>query len=196
MKKNKGSLTLEAALIMPLVIYIVFIMISLTLFLYSRIYVGISINHTIAQATSKWYNIDSEYGADSKNKYGVVANAIGTTLASGAKVDTFKEKLMERVNKGVIVGIDCNINAKSYNYLVGEKLVVDVECTYKLPLGALFKLIGLTNQNGTVTDKYKKVVMLSNTEDNMRTISYTADLIKRKETQELIDKIKAALGGN
>lgn len=196
MKKNKGSLTLEAALIMPLVIYIVFIMISLTLFLYSRIYVGISINHTIAQATSKWYNIDSEYGADSKNKYGVVANAIGTTLASGAKVDTFKEKLMERVNKGVIVGIDCNINAKSYNYLVGEKLVVDVECTYKLPLGALFKLIGLTNQNGTVTDKYKKVVMLSNTEDNMRTISYTADLIKRKETQELIDKIKAALGGS
>ena len=99
MKKIKGSLTLEAALIMPLVIYIVFIMISLTFFIYSRIYVGISINHTIAQATSQWYNIDSDYGAESKDRYGVVANAIGTTLASSAKVDTFKINCQKKLIK-------------------------------------------------------------------------------------------------
>lgn len=194
MKKNKGSLTLEAALIMPLVIYIVFIMISLTFFIYSRIYVGISINHTIAQATSQWYNIDSDYGAESKDRYGVVANAIGTTLASSAKVDTFKNKLSEKIDKGVIVKIDYDVDVKRYNYLVGEKLVINIKCKYNLPLGGLFKLMGLS-KDGTITDNFKKVVMLSNTEDNMRTISYTADLIKRKETQELINKIKSALGG-
>ena len=104
------------------------------------------------------------------------------------------KKLSDKIDKGAIVKIDYEFKEERYNYLVGEKLVINIKCKYNLPLGGLFKLMGLS-KDGTITDNFEKFVMLSNAEDNMRTISYTADLIKRKETQELINKIKSALGG-
>lgn len=199
MKKYKGVLTLEAALIMPLVIYIVILMIMVSLLIYNRVFVALTTNHAVTQATSGWYDLESDFGGESKKEYGVIANAISTSFTRETKKEVLRKKIKERIKKYSPIKVNTEVNITPYNYLVGEKLDIEVICTYNLPLPGLFKLFGVGEGDGTLKDSFKKNVMLSNTESNMRTVSYVSNLLQRDEVQGtiqgIIDKIKSSLKG-
>lgn len=193
MKKNKGSLTLEAALIMPLVIYMVFLMISMSLYIYTRVHVAISINNVSTVASAQWYSIGSEF--DVSNAASITGNAIGTSLSGNKKIEVLKSMLERRINKGTPIKVISEISADRVNYLVGEKVILNVNCTYNPPLKGIYKFFGATEE--TFKSNYVKVIKLSNNESNMRTVSYVKDLIGRvkDDVKEALDNFENALKG-
>ena len=189
MKKNKGLLTIEAALVMPLVIYIVFIMISVFLFVYTRVYVALSTNNVVAQATTQWYSTGSDFDSSSDGG-SIIGQAIGIGNSSKAKEEKVEQKIKDIVKQAAPMKVDLDVKVESSNHIIGQKLDIEVTGTYTLPLGGLFKLIGVS-EDGTITDVYKRTANLSNAEDNIRMIDYASDVGK-----EALDAIDKALGGN
>lgn len=188
MKKSKGMLTTEAALIMPLVIYIVFIMISTFLFLYTRVNVALSTNNVVAQATAQWYSIGSDF--DTSYRGGsIIGQAIGIGNSAKDKEKIVEEKIIEKVKKASPIKVDLDVDANVSNNIIGQKLDITVKGKYTLPVGGLFKIMGLSS-DGTITDIYNRTANLSNAEDNVRMIDYAI-----KVTIEAIQEIKNALGG-
>lgn len=188
MKKSKGMLTTEAALIMPLVIYIVFIMISTFLFLYTRVYVALSTNHVIAQATAQWYSIGSDF--DTSYRGGsIIGQALGIGNSAKDKEKIVEDKIIEKVKKASPIKVDLDVDANVSNNIIGQKLDITVNGTYTLPVGGLFKLMGLSD-DGTITDVYNRTANLSNAEDNIRMIDYAS-----KVGEDVLKEIEKALGG-
>ena len=87
------------------------------------------------------------------------------------------------------------ISADRVNYLVGEKVILNVNCTYNPPLKGIYKFFGATEE--TFKSNYVKVIKLSNNESNMRTVSYVKDLIGRvkDDVKEALDNFENALKG-
>ena len=87
MRKSRGVLTLEAALVLPIVICTMFLMIFLSLFVYTRLYIAISVNHAASIATAYWYDSNSELYTVENNYNSVIANALGTIGSKQVKID-------------------------------------------------------------------------------------------------------------
>lgn len=192
MKKSKGVLTLEAALVMPVVIYTMFLMIFLSLLIYTRIYVAISVNKATAIATAYWYDSNSPIYNKENNGSSIIANAIGTIGSSHIKEDNIKALVEEKIDAAPMNIVKSKVSVDSKNYLIYNNLIVDVECTYKPPLAGLFKLFGLS-KDGTISDTFRKEVKLSSTEENMRAITYIGKLInKATEDGKIQDAIEGA----
>lgn len=192
MKKSKGMLTIEAALVMPLVIYIVFIMIFTFLFIYTRVYVALSTNHVMAQATAQWYSTGSDFDT-TKSGGSIIGQALSMSLSTDKKEQIIEEKIRTKVENGSPMKVDLGVNVKTSNYIIGQKVKIEVEGKYKLPLSGIFKLMGIT-KDGTITDTYKRTLNLSNTEDNIRTITYASKLVN-DNVDEILDKIENVLSG-
>lgn len=169
MKKSKGVLTLEAALIMPLIIYVVLIMIFLSMLIYSRIYVALSTNNVVLTVSRDWYSMET--------KGGLVGGMLGTKEAIKGKELLIENAIKEKIQKGTLMEVEIeNVSAKQSGFIIGDKLKVEVTTKYKLPLPGIFKLFG---NDGTISDSYKKEVKLSNTEANMRAVSYAKSIVER-----------------
>lgn len=195
MKKSKGMLTIEAALVMPLVIYIVFIMIFTFLFIYTRVYVAISTNYGTSLATAQWYSRGSEFDVSNTKGGSVIGEAIGTAFSNDKKEDVLKEIIEKKILSGTPMTINpLNIKVDAKNYIIGQKVEVTVDATYKLPLSGLFKLMGMS-KDGTVTDVYTKTINITNTEDNIRTITYAKSLLEKSDVDGLLKKAETALKG-
>lgn len=192
--KNKGVLTIEAALIMPLVMYVVFIMIFTFLFIYSRVYLALSVDHVVAQVTAQWYSRGSDFDTIKSGKNSIIAEAFATAFSTDKKVAIVKTKLKDKVDSGIPMKVDFSSDVSVFPYVVGEQMTIKTNCTYKLPLSGLFKFFGMT-KDGMVHDSNTKVVNLSNNEANMRTIAYTAKLLGRAKAnaKSILDKVKSSL---
>ena len=191
MRKSRGVLTLEAALVLPIVICTMFLMIFLSLFVYTRLYIAISVNHVASIATAYWYDSNSELYTVDNNYNSVIANALGTIGSKQVKIDNLKKKIEKRIDTAPmnIVSKDVTVEAKSY--LIYNKLLIKVECTYELPLGGLFDLLGLT-EDGKLKDKFSKEIKFSSTEENMRLIAYLSDKVAQLYGNS---KIKSEING-
>lgn len=189
MKKSKGMLTIEAALVMPLVIYIVFIMISTFLFIYTRVYVALSTNHVVNIATAQWYSTGSDFDVSTTGG-SIIGQAIGLSSSTSKKEEIIEEKIIEKIKKGSPMKVDIkDVDAKTFNYLIGQRLSIKVSCDYKLPVAGVFRIMGIS-KTGTITDTYERNVNLANTEDTRRMITYATSVVK-----EALTEIKKALGG-
>lgn len=178
MKKSKGVLTLEAALVVPMVIYTMFLMIFLSLLIYTRIYVAISVNQATAIATAYWYDSNSPIYTKNNTGSSIIGNAIGTIGSSNIKEENIRNMIQKKIDSAPMEITKSEVNVNAKNYLIYNKLEVDVKCTYKPPLAGLFKLFGLS-EDGTMSDSFKKEIKISSTEENMRVISYIGSLINR-----------------
>lgn len=197
MKKAKGMLTIEAALVMPLVIYIVFIMISLFLLIYTRTYVAISTNYATSLATAQWYSRDSVFDLSNSKGGSVIGDAIGTAFSNGKKESALEEIIENKIQNATPVKItNLKVSADAKNYIIGQKVEVTVDATYNLPVSGLFKLMGIS-KDGTITDTYTKIINITNTEDNIRTITYAKSLLNKIDfnIDEFLVKAKDALKG-
>lgn len=193
MKKSKGMLTLEAALVMPLVIYTVFIMIFTFLFIYTRVYVLLSTNYVMAQATAQWYSVGSDFDS-TKEGGSVIGQALGMALSTSKKEKIIEEKIRTKVDDGSPMKVDLKVNVNTSNYIIGQRLHIKVKGKYKLPLSGIFKIMGLT-KDGTITDTYKRTLNLANAEDNIRTVTYVSKLVNKNIDSVLGAIENAFLGG-
>lgn len=196
-KNKKGVLTIEAALIMPLVIYIIFLMIFMFLLIYSRVYVSLSVDHVAAEVTSQWYSRNSDFDTVKDSKNSIIAAAFETAMSNSKKIDVVKTKLKNRIDsesgsRGVPIKVDFSSDVSISNYIVGQSMTIKTTCKYTLPIAGVFRLLGLSG-DGTMTDTTTKIVHLSNNEANMRTIKYASGLIK-KNYDEILSKIKEKFG--
>lgn len=188
MKKSKGMLTIEAALVMPLVIYIVFIMISMVLFLYTRVYVALSTNHVANLATAQWYSTNSDFDVSIKGG-SVIGQAIGMSMSTKAKQEVVKEKIEDKIKTGSPMKVNINsVEVKSFNYLIGQRVNIKVSCDYKLPLAGIFRIMGIS-KTGSISNTYERNINLANTEDTRRMLTYAESVL-----DSVLPKIKDALG--
>lgn len=187
--RKKGVLTVEAALVMPIVIYVVFIMIFMFILIYSKIYVSLSVDHVVSEVTAQWYSRGSDFDTTTKKGYNsIIAEAFASATSTKAKVQQVQTKLDKRVKEGVPMKIDFKSNVNVSSYIVGQTVNIKTETTFQLPLAGLYKFFGITT-DGKIKQESYKVVNVANNEGNMRLIKYSSDLVKKK-AGEILAKIK------
>lgn len=203
-KKFKGSLTVETALIFPMVIFVILAMLFLILLLFSRINTSIAIGRICNEVEGTYYDAYGSYGvyADGASPSGgVITEAITEVLSSRSRKETaIENKLKKEIEKGSPTKLEIKPKVTITNCILWHNIEIEVEIKYPLPVGGIFAFFTGNDEfkSGTFKETQKRTLMVSSSESNIRTIDYTGEkftqLQESSKVQEIIEKIKGKIG--
>ena len=151
MNTKKGSVTVELAIIFPVIIYILFLLIYIVILMYQQAYVKNVCEDTITKAGNWWMNAykDFETGKiqlDNISCENVYANLYD--MDEDSKKQILKKYIYNGLNSGTILkpskfDIDNDINIEVANSIIFKRLYLNASITYKLPVPKLVRLFKL-----------------------------------------------------
>ncbi|GAE88793.1 TadE/TadG family type IV pilus assembly protein [Acetivibrio straminisolvens] len=187
-KDNRGSFTVEAAIIVPTVILTMFALILISEFLYQKSCIQAIADRTAQRGAEIW-------NSPSKDMiFGQI------TLDNMDDIDLYwriwemkkrKKKKEEKIEGYVgyllkdspVLGepIDLEINAGIVeDYIVYKKLRVSVEAKYKNPFLSLLKVFGIKN---TITIKAHSDAIINEPVEFIRTTDFALDVVKEVDNK-------------
>lgn len=180
--KCKGSITVEATIIVPVVILSITAVIYIGLLLYQRTSLQAAADKTAAEGAAAWTSGVGE---------------IGTGKVSGSSFD--KRKLYRRIydsdaemrlkrienraasliDRGVLIQpTETAVKAEIKDYAVSRKLVVSITQSYRLPLGSFLRLFG---GSGYLSINVRGASTLDEPVELIRNTDFILDLEKKLE---------------
>lgn len=193
--KNRGSFTVEAIIIVPLVFYILLMLIFLSLILYQQVFVNAVAQKASENGAATWKMVSKDLfyqqiqikDFEESNLYWRI-------------VDFDKKQKFEKVKEYIIYNLDnyslyktkkenCTIDISLDDYVIYKKLNVKVTHKYKLPIGTLLSKLGLTG-NITLTSYSQSVI--NEPAEFIRNIDFAVDTITQidESTGGNLEKIK------
>lgn len=202
-RDQKGSLTVETALVFPLVVYSVLLIIFIVLILFCRVNTAIAINRVCDEVTGTYYDAYGKYGAYYNNgpSGGVITEAISETLRSRTrKEDTIEKRLKSEIERSSPVKITAKPEVKITNCFIWQSIDVKVKVDYPVIMGGLFDFF--SNDPRFNNDFFKETqtrsLVVSSSESNIRTIDYIGEKVKNSKVtgtiSNTVDKIKKKVG--
>ncbi|HOQ01203.1 MAG TPA: pilus assembly protein [Acetivibrio clariflavus] len=211
LKSKRGSTTVEAALIFPIVFLSIITLVYITIFLYEQAYLKSLADRAVERGAAIWKNPESDmyislvklehfkdndlywkvfdYKEESKKKK--VENYIGNSLKQYSIFQSGDKKNPKN-------NVDIQFDVEVKNYLVYKKLTVTVKKNIKLPVGNILNIFGLEN---TVSIQAKSEALINDPAEFIRNTDFAIDLVKRIDNltgnnlEKIIDKINNFLDG-
>ncbi|WP_010243525.1 TadE/TadG family type IV pilus assembly protein [Acetivibrio cellulolyticus] len=202
LRTNKGSMTVEASLIFPLIFLIIIGLIYITIFLYEQAYVKSLADRAAERGAAIWKNPKSDmyiglvkledfeendpyWRLDDDNK-GPKEDKIETYIENSLKKYSI---LYNRDAKGYMNGADITVRAEVKNYVVYKKLSVIVKKKFDLPIGNALSIFGIDN---TVEISAKSEALINEPAEFIRSTDFAIDVGKRVDdaTGNRFEKIK------
>ena len=205
---QKGSITVEASIIVPLVILSLAAVIYMGLLLYQRSLVQSAAEMAANQGAAAWASGTGEIATsrptDPETKKIKLYRRI---------YDSDKEQRLKRIEEyalalssrnEIVPASGAAAEAKIIDIAVSRKLEVRVERYYKMPLGRFVKLFGGSD---TITISVKAVSVINEPAEFFRTADLVIDIEKKLEekfpelkkigekTRETLNEMKNRLGG-
>ncbi|HCC07668.1 MAG TPA: hypothetical protein DEP72_05865 [Clostridiales bacterium] len=151
MPKNRGSVTVEMAIIFPIMIYILFILIYIIILMYQQAYAKNVCDDAINKAGNWWTNTykDFETGNVSTNDIShenVYANLYD--MDEDSKIQILREYIYNRLNRDTILkpskfDLAKDIDIRVANSIIYKKLYLNTNITYELPVPKLIKIFNI-----------------------------------------------------
>lgn len=211
LKSKKGSMTVEASLIFPIIFLAVIALIYITVFLYEQAYVKSIADRAAQRGAAIWKNPKSDMYLSLVELDDFKENDPYWRLVDLNK-DTKEDKieayiegslsqysiLQSRDKKGAMNTTDIEVSAKVKNYIVYKKLTVNVKKNFKLPIGNALSIFGIDN---TVEISAKSEALINEPAEFIRSTDLAIDVGKRIDSatgnnvQKIMDKVNGFLKG-
>ncbi len=207
-KGNNGSFTVEASIIVPVVIITVLALIMIGEFLYQRSCVQ-SVADRAAHRGAEVWNApakDMFCAQITKDKMRDVslywrARRFGLDSAEGkkkSKIEEYTEYMITRVS---VLGRPVKLNVTAdmaEDYIVYKKIRVVVEADYKNPFASALKVFGLKN---TITIRAHSYAVVNEPVEFIRTTDFAVDVVKEIDNNvfkgngdEVITNVRDGIG--
>lgn len=149
-KSCKGALTVEYALIFPIVIFCVLILIYIGFVLYQQALLQSVVSENVQNCAFLWgYDLDKlklQEGITSKESY--LSEGLYWHIFSGAdnKKTLLQEKIKNEIKKRSILkpSDDVDVEVIFHNYFLIQKVGLKAEMACKLPCKSFFESMGLS----------------------------------------------------
>lgn len=204
-KNEKASVTLEATIVMMVVIYVVVIMIYTTFILYQQVRIQAIANTAVERGAAIYSNsardmytgvIDpSEYR--NLNPYWRIIEGRGTKAEKERKIEDY---VLSDINGKNILKSRDNVKAeaKIVDYIIYKKITLDVTAQYVVPVGGFMEWVGVPNPY-PINVHVESVVQDS--AEMVRNADLAIDMVKKADNdllngkgQKLMSDIKSGLG--
>jgi hypothetical protein len=158
---TKGSITVEAAIVFPIICLAIFAVIYICMLLYQRAYIQAIADMAVKRAAVTWDNSrkDIVNGFVKKTEMGesgllgLYSDLIGINTKS--KEGNLKRYINAKINTyDVLKSWKGIVDVKYDNYIIYKKLNVIITQKYEIPLGEMLTIFGL--------DKYYTIQVKSN----------------------------------
>lgn len=188
--RNKGSIVVEAAIVIPIIILSIIAIIYMSYLVFQKAYLQSLADGTAERGAAFWKNRYSniETGKDYKIcPEGMELYWWLCDTSSSTKKNMLKASLERKAGKySVIKAADRKVDACLLNYIVGKKVKVTIEETYRIPGAELLKIFGIKNNY-----KIKAVseAMISDPDELIRNVDFLIDI--ERELEERYPSLKA-----
>jgi len=207
LRNSKGSTTIEAALIVPIIFLSIIALIYISVFLYEQAYVKSLADRAAERGTAIWKNPKSDMYLSLVKLKDFEDNDPYWRL--GDTNETKKEKKIEEYirknlgdysilqtsdKKGPMNTTDIKFSAKLKNYIVYKKLVVTVKKKFKNPIGDLLSIFGMDT---TVVISAESEALVNEPAEFIRSTDFTIDMGKRIDAatgnnlEKIMDKVNS-----
>ncbi len=187
LKNNKGSMTVEASLIFPVIFLIVVGLIYITVFLYEQAYVKSLADRASERGAAIWKNPESDMQIGMVKLEDFQENDPywrlydGNIAAKENSIEAYITNLLaeysilkNKDSAGKVTGI--TVNAEVKNYIVYKKLTVNVIKSFDLPLGNALSIFGIER---TVSISAKSEALIYEPAEFIRTTDFVIDMGER-----------------
>lgn len=188
-QESKGSVTLEATIVFPIIIFFIFSLVFLSMFIYQKLVLLDAAIYTAKQRAATWDN-SSKYMEDgfraefdSDGLYWRVFNDFGGSGLVNSKIKNSRNFLVSKLEDGVFNLKGSKINIRYTNTLVKRTVSVDIIENIVMPLNWLANILGSTITAGAKAEVAEPVEYIRN-----------IDLAERY-TGTLLDQLKNYLSG-
>ncbi|AEV68358.1 TadE/TadG family type IV pilus assembly protein [Acetivibrio clariflavus] len=211
LKSKKGSTTVEAALIIPIIFLSIITLIYVSIFLYEQAYIKSLADRAAERGAAIWKNPESdmyislvklEHFKDNdpywkvidykeKSKKEKVENYIKNSLKQYSILQSGDKKVPMNTT-------DIQFDVEVKNYLVYKKLTVTVKKNFKLPIGNILSIFGIGN---TVSIQAKSEALINDPSEFIRNTDFAIDMGKRIDNltgnnfEKIKDKVNNFLDG-
>ncbi|MGE5614205.1 MAG: TadE/TadG family type IV pilus assembly protein [Bacillota bacterium] len=179
---NKGSITVEASIIVPLVILSIASAIYIGLLLYQRALLQSAAEMACEAGAAAWSSGVNELGAGKPSKTDFEKYSLYRRLFDSEKEDRLQiieEYALSVASRNELVRPETiNAEAAFKDYAVCRKLEVKISSCYNLPLGNFLRLFG---GSGICRMNVKAVSTIDEPEELIRTTDFIIDLEKKLE---------------
>lgn len=194
-KDNRGSFTVEAAVIIPTVILIMFALILISEFLYQKSCIQAIADRTVQRGAEIWNSPskDMVFGQitldnmDDADLYWRIWEMSDSKKKKESKIEGYAGYLLK---ESAVLGkpVDLKITAVVVeDYIVYKKIRVNVEAKYKNPFLSLLKVFGIGN---TITIKTHSDAIINEPVEFIRTTDFVVDVV-----EEVDNKVFEGKGG-
>ncbi len=145
-KYQKGSFTVEAALIFPIILLTLFALIYMAILLYEKAYITSVAHRAADRGSATWHNPAKDIMLGSVTKKELNASGLYCQIWATDE-DYKKQKIIQYTDKRVrlysILNGQHDISVKVNNHIVYKTLVVEIKSAYKIPIANLLKPFGI-----------------------------------------------------
>jgi len=157
LKSNRGSLTVEASLVFPIVVLAIAMVIFITFLMYQHIYTETSVNLAAERSVPVLENVNVD---------------IATGWVDAVNLE---KSLYEKLNIfNLLTPRSRTLEITSVNHLIYQTLEIEVTENYSLPAGRIFGLIGL---NDGITRTAQAQVTIIEPEEMIRNIDLIMQIL-------------------
>lgn len=199
--RNKGSITVEACIIVPITILSITALIYIGIILYQTAQIRSAVDMAAEAGAAAWSDKSADTGTGRTDVSGSESGGLYWRLVDGGKdeklgkITRYAKKALEKGR--LLKPATTNVSADVRDYIVYKKLEVSVENTYGLPFGSLLKMFGGA---GRFTIKTKSEVVIDEPAELIRNVDFAIDLEKEledrfPEVKSLREKTRDALSG-
>lgn len=198
LKQNRGSYSIETAIIMTIVFMIVLFLIAVNLILYEQARVN-AIAESAANRAALVYSVNGknmETGAVDPEKFLEKSPywRLFDLGQSGTRVTNTKNYINNKINKNVISDADgsgsgrYSITVKYQNYFIYKRVRVEISTKFKVPFGGFVGLFIPQLKNGYPIKAEAEAAINDQTE-MIRTVDMVSDILGQFPTvQNFTDK--------
>lgn len=197
---EKGSITVEASIVVPIVIFSIITVILIGLILYQRSVLQSIADKSVRAGAATWESLSADTATGRINISGLDDNGLYWRLFEPDSVEKrirlqqYTEALL--AGKNILKPESWSTSVTVRDYTIYKKLELSIEYCYKLPGGAVMKIFG---SDGRLRLKVTSFAVIDDPAELIRNTDFILDIEKELEKKypglkNLGDKTREVLG--
>lgn len=197
-EKMKGSLTIEAALIIPFITFLILIIIFISITVYSMLYSSMVINNATTNIVSKWNGSNGTGGFHALDMY--------KSSDRNSLISEIENVIEKEIDLKIPITVDTNVNIYDGWTVFYDHVTIEVTCDFKMPFEGMFRLF---NSDAKLSKKYRKNIQIANSAEGLRVVNYAGNLAESiqqiikwklpdgstvRNIMDVIEKVKEGFG--
>ncbi|WP_294353517.1 hypothetical protein [uncultured Clostridium sp.] len=197
-EKMKGSLTIEAALIIPFITFLILIIIFISITIYSMLHSSMVINNATTNIVSKW---NGSNGTGEFHALDMYKSSDRNSLIS-----EIENVIKKEIDLRIPITVDTYVDIYDGWTVFYDYVTIEVTCDFKMPFEGMFRLF---NSDAKLSKKYRKNIQIANSAEGLRVVNYAGNLAESiqqiikwklpdgstvRNIMDVIEKVKEGFG--